>query len=170
MSRVDIRPVAAMLFAEELSRLARRSKAHWGYTSEQVDFWWEQLRMAPADLEGRPLVAAVEDDRIVGFYTLRPGPVAWDLDNLWVVPERIGHGIGRMLFEHALRTAATGGADEVTIDADPHAEAFYLHCGALRRGEVPAPIPGLPARTRPQLAVDAARLREALSRGEGRTA
>jgi hypothetical protein len=37
----------------------------------------------------------------------------------------------------------------VTIDADPFAEAFYLHCGAERCGEVAAPIPGLPDRTRP---------------------
>ena len=150
-----------------LSQVARRSKAHWGYTAEQIDFWWDQLKLAPEHLAGRPAFAAVEGATVVGFCTLVRGEGAWELDNLWVVPERIGHGIGRMLFEHALRVAARGGASEVTIDADPHAEPFYVRCGAVRRGEVPAPIPGLPLRTRPQLVAGGQRLREALSHGEG---
>ena len=154
LSAVAIRAVARGE-GELLSALARRSKAHWGYTEEQLDFWAAQFALDDADLASRPAFAAVVEDALAGFYTLRPGEGAWDLDNLWVVPERIGHGIGRMLFEHAMRTAAAGGASAVSIDADPHAEAFYLHCGAIRRGEVPAPIPGLPARTRPQLVADA---------------
>jgi len=59
--------------------------------------------------------------------------------------------IGRELLNHALARAAQGGASEVTVDADPNAESFYLACGGTRRGEVPAPIPGQPERVRPQL-------------------
>ena len=138
---------------EALSAVARRSKAHWGYTPEQLANWWSQLALTAEDLACRPAYAAIGAAGPVGFYTLRPQSGSWELDNLWVVPECIGQGVGRMLFEHALRVAAAGGALEVTIDADPYAEAFYLHCGAVRRGEVAAPIPGLPGRTRPQLAV-----------------
>jgi molybdenum cofactor cytidylyltransferase len=61
-------------------------------------------------------------------------------------------GIGRALLAHALATAARGGAAEVIVDADPNAESFYLECGAIRRGEVAAPIAGQPNRVRPQLA------------------
>ena len=39
------------------------------------------------------------------------------------------------------------------IDADPHAERFYLACGALRVGAVPAPLEGEPQRVRPQMAL-----------------
>ena len=83
---------------------------------------------------------------------MRPGQSAWELDNLWVAPEFMRRGIGRSLLRHALGTAARGGAVEVTVDADPNAEAFYVSCGAIRRGEVAAPIRGEPARVRPQLA------------------
>ena len=153
--------------AASLSSVAGESKAHWGYTAEQLANWRDQLTLDGEDLAARPAFAALEGERMVGFYSLLPGAEAWDLDNLWVIPERIGHGVGRMLFEHALRTAAGGGAREVLIDADPHAEAFYLHCGAERRGAIPAPIPGLPDRTRPQLAVPASRLLAELSSAEG---
>jgi len=60
-------------------------------------------------------------------------------------------GVGRALVSHALQTASRGGASEVTVDADPNAEAFYLDCGAVRCGEVAAPIAGQPTRVRPQL-------------------
>lgn len=49
------------------------------------------------------------------------------------------------------------GAVEITVDSDPNAEAFYLACGASRRGKVPAPIAGEPHRVRPQLAFNAHR-------------
>ncbi len=55
---------------------------------------------------------------------------------------------------HALETANRSGAPEVTVDADPNAESFYIECGAVRRGEQPAPIAGQPERVRPQLAFE----------------
>jgi hypothetical protein len=45
----------------------------------------------------------------------------------------------------------------VFIDADPHAEAFYRACGALRIGGVAAPIDGQPQRVRPQLVLSTVR-------------
>ena len=57
-----------------------------------------------------------------------------------------------MLAAHALETAARGGAASVSVDGDPNAERFYLACGAERRGEIAAPIPGEPGRVRPQFA------------------
>jgi hypothetical protein len=38
------------------------------------------------------------------------------------------------------------------VDADPHAERFYLACGAVSIGTVAAPIAGQPDRVRPQFA------------------
>lgn len=42
-----------------------------------------------------------------------------------------------------MRVAARHGAREMTIDSDPHAEAFYLRMGAVRIGEVPADMDGV---------------------------
>ena len=138
--------------APVLSALVMRAKAHWGYSNEQLERWRSQLTISSTDIRERPTFIAMADAEVVGFYSLRSSPVAWELDNLWVQPEFMNRGIGRALLAHALATAVRGGAREITVDADPNAEPFYLACGAIRRGEVAAAVPGQPNRVRPQLA------------------
>ena len=135
-----------------LSALILRSKAHWGYSAGTMEGWRTLLKITAEEIRERPTFAAEVDGEIAGFYSLRPSKPAWDLDNLWVLPEFMRRGIGRCLLAHALETAARGGALEVTVDSEPKAEPFYLHAGAVRRGEIAAPIAGEPGRVRPQLA------------------
>jgi ribosomal protein S18 acetylase RimI-like enzyme len=146
-----IRPAVAAE-APDLSSLAMRAKAHWGYSPEVLEGWRAELAISDAQIRERPTFVAVVNGEAVGFYSLRPFPGSWELDNLWVRPEDMHRGVGRALLAHALATAASGGASEVTVDSDPNAESFYLACGARRRGAVAAPITGHPERVRPQLA------------------
>ena len=148
---MNIRP-AAEAEAPILSDLVMRAKSHWGYSSDALDRWRPELAVSPPDVRDRPTFVAMVGADIVGFYSLRPSRAAWELDNLWVLPKFMHQGIGRALLAHALATAGRGGASEVTVDADPNAESFYLECGAVRRGDVAAPLPGQPNRVRPQLA------------------
>jgi predicted N-acetyltransferase YhbS len=149
---MNIRP-AVEEEAELLSTLAMNAKAHWGYAKEVLEGWRAQLTLSPEDVRSKPLYVAADAGRIVGFYSLTPSAAgSWKLDNLWVMPGSMKRGIGRKLIDHALETALRSGASEVTVDADPNAAPFYLRCGAVRRGEVAAPIPGDPTRVRPQLA------------------
>ena len=148
---MNIRP-AAESEAPILSDLAMRAKSHWGYSTETLERWRPELAVSPTEVRESPTFVAMVGAEIVGFYSLRTSPTAWELDHLWVLPKFMHQGIGRALLAHALATAAGGGASEVTVDADPNAESFYLECGAVRRGHVPAPIPGQPKRVRPQLA------------------
>jgi GNAT superfamily N-acetyltransferase len=141
--------------APALSALALEAKAHWGYARETLESWRAQLQVTSADVASKPTYVGAIDGRIVGFYSLASSGPAWELDNLWVAPPFMHRGVGRALLDHALEAALRGGASSVTVDADPNAEAFYLSCGAVRRGEVLAPIPGEPHRVRPQLAFDA---------------
>jgi len=143
--------LAAESEAAQLSDLVILAKSYWGYSTEAMERWRPELAVSPADVRERPTFVAVVGAEIAGFYSLRPAQSAWELDNLWVLPAFMRQGVGRELLNHALATAAQGGASEVTVDADPNAESFYLACGATRRGEVPAPVPGQPERVRPQL-------------------
>lgn len=62
-------------------------------------------------------------------------------------------GVGRMLLAHLEAAAAASGATTIEIDADPNAEAFYLHLGAQRVGKVAAPTARDPQRVRPLLRI-----------------
>ena len=134
-----------------LSALALEAKAHWGYSRETLESWNDQLQISASDVASKPVYVGSINGEIAGFYSLVPSGAAWELDNLWVMPKFMGRGVGRTLLAHALEVAFRAGASSVTVDADPNAESFYLSCGAVRSGEVPAPISGQPNRVRPQL-------------------
>jgi GNAT superfamily N-acetyltransferase len=151
----DIRP-AQETEADLLSALIMQSKAHWGYSIEALESWRPELSITPASIRKKPVFVAIVEGEVAGCYSLAPSAVSWALDNLWVLPRFMRRGVGRALVSHALQTAARGGASEVTVDADPNAETFYLDCGAIRCGEVAAPIAGQPDRVRPQLAFQSA--------------
>lgn len=57
---------------------------------------------------------------------------------LFVAPEAIGGGVGRLLYRHVPREAGRLGFTRLAIEADPHAEAFYLAMGAQRIGDAPS--------------------------------
>lgn len=135
-----------------LGALALASKAHWGYSARQLEQWRDDLTPHASWIGARPFVVAENDDGLMGFYTLEPGGDGiCALDNLWIRPGLIGQGFGRRLFAHAADRARALGATEMHIDAEPHAEPFYLSRGARRLDAVAAPIDGEPARVRPQL-------------------
>jgi predicted N-acetyltransferase YhbS len=137
---------------EVLSKLASASKAHWGYTSEQLHHWASEFVFRPETISAWPtFVAETAGNVPVGVVQLNPSVEPWALDSLWVHPAAMGHGIGRRLVRQALEVARQAGQSEVTIDADPNAEGFYLSCGAKRIGESKAPIEGEQHRVRPQL-------------------
>jgi predicted N-acetyltransferase YhbS len=84
-----------------------------------MELWRPRLEVSPG---------FVRDNEVCGGRGL-------DLDHLWVLPAWIGTGLGRTLFEHAVRRAQELGAMTVTIESDPNAEGFYRRMGARRTGE-----------------------------------
>jgi GNAT superfamily N-acetyltransferase len=128
--------------AGTLTALAHAAKRHWGYPEEWITRWADTLTVTPEYLEAHPTHAAWEDGTCVGFCTvIIAGPDA-RLEHLWVLPAAMGRGVGRLLFEFAAGIARAGGATRLVVESDPHAEAFYIHLGATRFGQVPAPMDG----------------------------
>jgi GNAT superfamily N-acetyltransferase len=62
----------------------------------------------------------------------------------------MNQGIGPQLVRFASEFAGARGVRELTIDAEPRAESFYVRMGAMRVGEAVDTIDGEP-RVRPQL-------------------
>lgn len=121
--------------AEALSRVAFAAKGHWGYPGRWRERWREDLAVSPGFVRDNEVYVAVHGEEAVGFYALVGGGRALDLEHLWVVPAWIGTGLGRALFEHAMRRATELGARSVVIESDPNAEGFYRRMGAGRTGE-----------------------------------
>ena len=93
--------------------------------------------------EGRVLVAVDAADRTVGTVSVgRDGDDA-ELALMFVEPEAMGGGTGRVLFGAAVGLARTLGYRRMTILADVNAAPFYERMGArYLRNEPSDAIPG----------------------------
>ena len=134
-----------------LSQIAYQAKAHWGYGTVDLAAWHHDLTVTRESVLDRTTLVAEVDGAVVGFVRQHLEPSHAVLDDLWVLPAFMRRGVGRALLAQALQRARAGGVHEMHIDADPHAEAFYVTHGAVRVGQVSAPIEGQPQRVRPQL-------------------
>ncbi|HEX9983320.1 MAG TPA: GNAT family N-acetyltransferase [Thermoanaerobaculia bacterium] len=137
--------------SERATELARKAKAHWGYPAEWLASWRDGLAITADEIDKHPTFVASVEGEVVGVCQLREPDGRSVLEHVWVDPSVHGRGIGRALVEKA-KSIAQG---LIVIIADPSAEPFYMKLGARRVGQVPAPMPGAPARALPLLEMDA---------------
>ncbi|SDY97787.1 Acetyltransferase (GNAT) domain-containing protein [Amycolatopsis xylanica] len=135
MSEIRLRP-AEPHEADAITALARRSKAHWGYSQEFLDRVRDILVVHPEQIHDDRVVVADRDGALLGFYRIDGKPPSGELADLFLDPASIGTGLGRRLWEHALAAAKAQGFESLDLEADPNAEPFYLHMGAERTGEI----------------------------------
>lgn len=130
--------------ADVLTHIAISAKRHWGYPERWIEIWKPQLTFSPQYVEGNESWVAVMGETPLAFYTLqeRQGN-AW-LENLWVLPEWMGQGIGKRLFLHALELARQRGYALLQLEADPNAMGFYEKMGMYKVGERYAEIEDQP--------------------------
>jgi len=124
-----------------------------------MQIWQDELTITPDYLDNHLVYVYVENGRPVAYYslvellydqefscvTLQQG--IW-LDHMFVLPERMGQGIGRELFEHCLKVLTDSGAESLLVLADPNASGFYEKMGCTYIDEYPSTIEG---RTTPHL-------------------
>ncbi len=128
--------------AATLTNIAFAAKRHWRYPERWIEHWRDALTITPDYIAANPVYAAVVDARIVGFYSINGAGEKLLLENLWVLPEMLGRGIGRALVGDAVARAKKSGAKRIEIESDPNAEGFYLRMGARRSGERVTEIEG----------------------------
>ncbi|MGO9163920.1 MAG: GNAT family N-acetyltransferase [Streptosporangiaceae bacterium] len=129
--------------ASLLSDLALRSKGHWGHGPDFLSACRAELTFQPGEVARRRFTVADSSGHLLGFYSIGGQPPDGELGNLWMIPELIGTGLGRQLWQHALSTASAAGFTSLRVEADPNAEGFYRAMGARRVSQAPsASVPG----------------------------
>jgi len=92
-----------------------------------VQDWATAGDFEPESLGRRLVYVAETQGEPIGWAALVPrGEVGW-LEDLWIEPDWIGRGIGRLLFEHVAER-----------EAEPNARGFYERMGGayVRDSEV----------------------------------
>jgi len=130
--------------ADVLTHVALSAKRHWGYPEHWMEIWTPELTFAPEYFEDNESWVAVDNEMPIGFYTLQErNGNAW-IENLWVLPERIGKGVGKRLFLDAMSRSLELGFKILQLDADPNAAGFYEKMGMHKIGERHSEIAGQP--------------------------
>jgi GNAT superfamily N-acetyltransferase len=83
--------------------------------------------------EGRTR-AAFDGDTLLGFATTRGVGELVELDDLFVDPDRMRQGAGRLLVLDAITRARASGARRMEVTANGHALAFYRAVGFVLDG------------------------------------
>jgi GNAT superfamily N-acetyltransferase len=135
--------------AAPLTTLAHRAKAHWGYPSEWMAAWHNDLTLTPSYIEQNEVWVAAIGGVLAGMCSLEDHGESWTLEHVWVDPEYQGRGIGQALVERALSVASTRRPGRVLVASDPNAAGFYSHLGGKPAGTKGAPMPGAPDRVLP---------------------
>ncbi|WP_409177121.1 GNAT family N-acetyltransferase [Brevibacillus fortis] len=140
--------------ASELSELAYRSKAYWGYSDEFMEACRDDLTLSPAYIEKHEVYVLEDDGSIKGFMSLEKDAEQeqWLLGFLFMEREAVGKGYGKALWQHMVEVAQKLNIPVINIHSDPYAEPFYLSRGAKRVGEIVSTV--FPGRILPLLEVE----------------
>ena len=130
----DARPAEA----EALASLQRRSSDVW-------EEYRAQLAAHPGAIEpprqaiteGRVRVAVDASGRRLGFsVVLAPAADCVELDDLFVEPDAMGRGVGRLLIADVVARAGAAKATCIDVTANPNALGFYERVGFRVTGDV----------------------------------
>ena len=115
---------------DRLREITRLSKGYWGYDENLVREWSDGFDFSPKKFREQELYVAELNGQIVAWMGLVP-PISGValLDDLWVEPSTIGHGVGSTLFTVARQRAEALGASLMEWEAEPNALGFYKKMG-----------------------------------------
>jgi len=127
-------------FAEPEERLAleglqRRSSLVWEEYREALLAHPDAIEI-PEELVQRVRVVSIAG-KVVGFHlVLTPHDGACEVDGLFVEPDQMRTGVGRLLVRDASERALEEGATALEVTANPRALAFYEKVGFVAVGQV----------------------------------
>jgi GNAT superfamily N-acetyltransferase len=119
-------------FADALTQITFAAKRHWDYPETWIELWKPSMTITADYIDTHETWMVIMGTEPSAYYSFDEIEGARWLDNLWVLPEHMGQGLGRLLFEHALERCKGQGIRSLLIEADPNAQSFYEKMGARK--------------------------------------
>lgn len=126
---------------EILTQITKKSKAYWGYSSEQIEIWSQFLTVSKEYIQKNSVFNLVDNDKIIAYYSFfHESENTIKLDNLFVLPEFIGKGFGKLLMDDFLIRIKNNNVEKVILNSEPNAEEFYSKLGFVKVGQIETSI------------------------------
>ncbi|MFT5512895.1 MAG: GNAT superfamily N-acetyltransferase [Bacteroidia bacterium] len=113
---------------ETLNSISVLSKSYWNYPKSWIERWMDDLTIQVDEFAKQNILVVEHDGDIIGFSSVVERLENCELLHLWVLPNHIGEGIGKLLLNKTLETCGTIGKP-IIVESDPNAEAFYKSQG-----------------------------------------
>ncbi|RED24637.1 acetyltransferase (GNAT) family protein [Flavobacterium cutihirudinis] len=121
---------------EILTSITKKSKAYWGYSAEQIQKWDKNLTISQDYIRNNATFKLIDNDLIIGYYSyVFENEKEVELDNLFILPEHIGKGLGKYLLLDFLNRMKEEKIERITLNSEPNAESFYSKMGFIKIGE-----------------------------------
>lgn len=126
---------------EILTSITKKSKAYWGFSADILKGWEQLLTVTKDYIEKNEVYKLVQHKQIIGYYSyFAADERTIKLDNMFILPEYIGKGYGKLLMNDFLKKASQPGIEKIQLDAEPKAENFYKAFGFETIGQLQSSI------------------------------
>lgn len=126
---------------EILTIITKKSKAYWGFSEDILKGWEHLLTVTKDYIEKCRVYKLVQNEETIGYYSFFfIDKSTIKLDNMFILPEFIGKGLGKILMNDFLKNAKQSNIDKITLDAEPKAEDFYKKFGFKTKGQLESSI------------------------------
>lgn len=127
--------------SEILTAITKKSKAYWGFSKDILKEWEHLLTITKDYIEINEVYKLVQNDQIIGYYSyFFTDQNSIKLDNIFILPDFIGKGFGKILMNDFLKNIKQLSINKVTLDAEPNAEKFYKTFGFETIGQLESSI------------------------------
>lgn len=128
---------------QELTALTIRSKSFWGYSSDQMEEWRDDLTVAEEYITNNQVLKLLVNKQLIGYCSYAGlDRQTVKLDNLFIEPSHIRKGYGKYLVQYFIDYVKMAGYKKITLDADPNAEPFYKDFDFIVVGKLESSIRG----------------------------
>jgi N-acetylglutamate synthase-like GNAT family acetyltransferase len=122
--------------ASILTHIAIKSEAYWGYDFEFMKKFKSVYKITEDFIQNNPTYGIIDENVIIGFYGILINERETSLEYLFIEPQYIGKGYGKMLWNHMINECKALNIKEFTLVTSQQAKEFYIKLGAKICGEV----------------------------------
>lgn len=113
---------------ETLNKISVESKMYWNYPQEWIDNWMSDLTLTEKHFKDQYIYKLVREGSIIGFCSIVENESDYEIVHLWLIPEYIGKGYGKILLNETIKRVVN--IDKaIIVESDPNSEAFYSSQG-----------------------------------------
>jgi len=126
---------------EVLTEITKKSKAYWGYSDEQMNEWSDSLTIKESYIKSSEIYKLLINNLAIAYYSyFNINEDTVKLDNLFVLPDQIGNGYGKLLMNDFILKIEQNKTKRIILDADPNAQKFYESFGFIKIGQIETSI------------------------------